>query len=304
VARGKNWVNRGATSRRDNSDHAAQEQVFLALGILTRIEDWEEQEPERPAGHVAIAPMVACALAGVATLVALWAWHGQQAASGERAALRSQVVDLQQTVKKLSGRDTKLTTRLTSAEQTLHRREAGVAPLAKRALRSVFTVHTTRGLGSSFVAWEDGDATYLLTAAHVVEGEASGTVRISRKGGSWSAEVAKIDHKNDLAVLRVNGHPAGAAPLWQNSHGPLPQQGDQVLLIGSPYGLSGTVTTGVVSRVTAKEIQTDAAANPGNSGGPALDKAGRIVGVLVSGGGENINFAIRVERACAKLRDC
>ena len=49
-------------------------------------------------------------------------------------------------------------------------------------------------------------------------------------GGSWTAEVAKIDHQNDLAVLRVNGHPAGAAPLWQNSHGPLAQQGDQVLL--------------------------------------------------------------------------
>jgi len=56
--------------------------------------------------------------------------------------------------------------------------------------------------------------------------------------------------------------------------------------------------------VTRKEIQTDAAANPGNSGGPALDKRGRIVGVLVSGGGENINFAIRIERACAKLRSC
>jgi serine protease Do len=77
-----------------------------------------------------------------------------------------------------------------------------------------------------------------------------------------------------------------------------------VLLIGSPFGLSGTVTTGVVSRVTRQAIQTDAAANPGNSGGPALDKAGHIVGVLVSGGGENINFAIRVELACVQLRAC
>jgi S1-C subfamily serine protease len=66
----------------------------------------------------------------------------------------------------------------------------------------------------------------------------------------------------------------------------------------------GTVTTGVVSRVTKKVVQTDAAANPGNSGGPALDKHGNIVGVLVSGGGENINFAIRIDRACVKIRDC
>jgi S1-C subfamily serine protease len=132
----------------------------------------------------------------------------------------------------------------------------------------------------------------------------SGTVTISRKGRSWSGEVAGIDRKNDLAVIRVNGHPAGAEPLWQSARVPRAQQGAQLLLIGSPYGLSGTVTTGVVSRVTRREIQTDAAANPGNSGGPALDTKGHIVGVLVSGGGENINFAIRIGRACATLRNC
>jgi S1-C subfamily serine protease len=77
-----------------------------------------------------------------------------------------------------------------------------------------------------------------------------------------------------------------------------------LLLLGSPYGLYGTVTTGIVSRVTAKAIQTDAAANPGNSGGPALDKNGHVVGVLVGGGGENINFAVPIRLACAKLRAC
>jgi S1-C subfamily serine protease len=51
-------------------------------------------------------------------------------------------------------------------------------------------------------------------------------------------------------------------------------------------------------------IQTDAAANPGNSGGPAVDRRGRLVGVLVAGGGENINFAIRIERACKAVRRC
>jgi S1-C subfamily serine protease len=56
--------------------------------------------------------------------------------------------------------------------------------------------------------------------------------------------------------------------------------------------------------VTTRYIQTDAAANPGNSGGPALDRQGRIVGVLVSGGGENINFAIPIRQVCKKLRAC
>jgi serine protease Do len=102
----------------------------------------------------------------------------------------------------------------------------------------------------------------------------------------------------------MSAKPAGAVPLWQNPYGQRPRTGDQLLLVGSPYGLYGTVTTGIVSRVTRKVIQTDAAANPVNSGGPALDKQGHVVGVLVPGGGENINSAIPIGLACAKLRQC
>jgi serine protease Do len=60
----------------------------------------------------------------------------------------------------------------------------------------------------------------------------------------------------------------------------------------------------MVSRITAIVIQTDAAANPGNSGGPAVDLQGRVVGVLVAGGGQNLNFAVPISRACDKLRNC
>jgi S1-C subfamily serine protease len=105
-------------------------------------------------------------------------------------------------------------------------------------------------------------------------------------------------------VIRISAKPAGARPLWQSARTTPPRAGDQLLLLGSPYGLYGTVTTGVVSRVTSRVIQTDAAANPGNSGGPALDRNGNIVGVLVAGGGENINFAVPIRLACAKLRRC
>ena len=59
-----------------------------------------------------------------------------------------------------------------------------------------------------------------------------------------------------------------------------PTPGDRLLLVGSPYGLEGTVTTGIVSRVSYDRIQTDASANPGNSGGPAVDANGAVVGVL------------------------
>jgi S1-C subfamily serine protease len=64
------------------------------------------------------------------------------------------------------------------------------------------------------------------------------------------------------------------------------------------------VTSGVVSRVTTRVIQTDAAANPGNSGGPALDRNGNVVGVLLAGAGENLNFTVPVGRVCLKLRAC
>jgi serine protease Do len=127
---------------------------------------------------------------------------------------------------------------------------------------------------------------------------------VSRKGGSWNGEIVETDAQNDLALIRVSGRPQGAKPLWQQPAENRPHQGDQLLLIGSPYGLDGTVTTGVVSRVTRKTIQTDAAANPGNSGGPAIDRDGRVVGVLVSGGGQNLNFAVPIARACLKLRRC
>jgi serine protease Do len=60
----------------------------------------------------------------------------------------------------------------------------------------------------------------------------------------------------------------------------------------------------VVSRVAYDEIQTDAAANPSNSGGPAVARDGQVVGVLLAGGGENLNFAAPIQRACVSLRSC
>ena len=263
---------------------------------------WEE----RPARRIALAPLLAVLLALAAGALALFVWHGQRQASSDRAALEAQLATLQQTVTKLSGHDATLASRLGSAEKTLRRKNAGIAPLAKRVLRSVFTVQTDTALGTGFVAWQDADASYLLTAAHVVDSQASGEVTITRTGGSWSGTVEGIDSKDDLAVIRVNGRPSGAAPLWQDPSTSHAQPGDQLLLVGSPFGLAGTVTSGVVSRVTKKLVQTDAAANPGNSGGPAIDGQGRVVGVVLAiiRNGENITFAVRVDRACVKLRSC
>jgi S1-C subfamily serine protease len=224
--------------------------------------------------------------------------------SAERTARQAEVGKLEQRVAALESRNEALTGRLGSAEKSLKQRSAGIAPLAKRVLRSVFTIQTESGLGSGFVAWRDSTGTFIVTANHVVEGQLGTGVEISRKGGQWTGEIAGTDPKHDLAVIRMEGQPAGAVPLWQSPRRTLPQTGDQLLLVGSPYGLYGTVTTGVVSRVSWNAIQTDAAANPGNSGGPALDRAGHVVGVLVAGGGENLNFAIPIRQLCLKLRHC
>jgi S1-C subfamily serine protease len=248
----------------------------------------------------AIAVVVAVAAAAVAG----FGWlQLRQTLHSERAVRRSEVGSLQRRLAVLEAHDARLSHRVGTAEQTLKRRDAGLAPLAKRVLRSVFTVETDAGLGSGFVGWQDADGLYVITADHVVK-DASTSVTLSRAGHSWRGDVNAEDAANDLAVIRLDGRPAGAVPLWQSPSPHPPIVGDQVLLVGSPFGLSGTVTTGVVSRVTSKVVQTDAAANPGNSGGPAVDKQGRVVGVLVSGGGENINFAIRIDRACVKLRPC
>ncbi|HEY7705836.1 MAG TPA: S1C family serine protease [Gaiellaceae bacterium] len=192
----------------------------------------------------------------------------------------------------------RLAGRISSTERQLR-----VGPVAAKTKRSVFTIAAGPKLGSAFAAWRTGEGTFFITANHVVDGY-SGPVDLLRKGGDWTGDIVGRDKGNDLALVLVEGRPDGAPPLWQKAHRARPRTGDQLLLVGSPYGLGGTVTTGIVSRVTRKTVQTDAAANPGNSGGPAVDRKGRLVGVLVSGGGENINFAIRIERACAKLRRC
>lgn len=228
----------------------------------------------------------------------------RQAVDAEREARRAEVAALERRLDAVAGRNDRIDGRLSTAEESLKQKEQGIAPLAERALRSVFTVETDVAFGSGFVAWLDDRAAYVLTAAHVVGAQFHGGVTLTRAGGGWQGELVELDSANDLALIRMNAKPAGIEPLWQSPRTTPPRPGDELLLIGSPFGLEGSVTRGVVSRVTRDAIQTDAAANPGNSGGPAIDAKGRVVGVLVGGGGENVNFAVPIGRVCAKLRDC
>lgn len=260
-------------------------------------------ENEAPARTLSL-PLI---LAGVAVLaavgVSLLAYASVKAQGTKVSLLETDVRELEARLEEFRLADEELKGRVQGAEGKLRRKEVGQAPLAAKILKSVFTVETRDGLGAGFAGWVENGQMHVVTAAHVVS-EVGEQVNLERNNGSWAAEVVGMDKARDLAILRVSGHPVGAKALWQKPLRNRPRPGDELLLVGSPYGLGGTVTSGVVSAVRPKLIQTDAAANPGNSGGPAVDRHGRVVGVLVSGGGENLNFAVPIRQLCATLRDC
>ena len=269
--------------------------------------DASQRKQRRP--RRAIIPLItaiAVAAITVAAIAIVLARHEQQTRRHQAATLQVGLIAAQHRLTVLERENATLAQRLSATEKNLSQAKAGVAPLAARILRSVFTIETPNGLGTGWAAWSEQGVTYLITANHVAQDAlASGTheVTVRQKSKHWKGEIGATDVVNDLAVVRVIG--TIAPPLWQTPDPALsPLPGDELLLVGSPYGLEGSVTTGVVSRVTYDSIQTDAAANPGNSGGPAVDAEGRVVGVLLSGGGENLNFTVPIQRACVTLRHC
>jgi len=155
------------------------------------------------------------------------------------------------------------------------------------------------GLGSGVIISENG---YILTNAHVVEGQGKVLVRL-HDGREFEAAEVKTDPKTDLALVRIEGAKDLKAAVLGDSD--RVQVGDWVVALGQPFGLEGTVTAGIVSAkgrglgIAAREnfIQTDAAINPGNSGGPLVNLDGEVVGINTaistrSGGYQGVGFAI------------
>jgi S1-C subfamily serine protease len=155
--------------------------------------------------------------------------------------------------------------------------------------------------GSGFLL----DGQHVVTNEHVVD--AGDTVYVRYAGTDWrEVTVVGSDVYSDLAVIGTTDVPDSTEPLsWANA---TPSIGTRVVAIGNPFGLSGSVSEGIVSGVDrtlrgannfsiAAGIQTDAAVNPGNSGGPLVDLDGDVLGVINSGGGDNVGFAISAELA-------
>ena len=173
-----------------------------------------------------------------------------------------------------------------------------VVRVAERVSPSVVHVRRGRGAGSGVVITPDG---YVLTNAHVVD-DAKSVEVVLVDGSSYRAPVIGADPATDLAVVRALGPTLPAVEL---ATADTLRVGQLVIAIGDPLGLQSTVTTGVVSalgrslnakdgRTIENVIQTDAALNPGNSGGPLVDTHARVVGVntAIIAGAQGIAFAI------------
>jgi putative serine protease PepD len=184
--------------------------------------------------------------------------------------------------------------KLTSVTSSIERPPGSVADIAQRVLPSVVSISARSssgaGTGTGFVIDSKG---FILTNNHVIADAAAdgGDIEVQLNDGTTlNATIIGRDSSYDLAVLKVNRTGLTALAFGDSDQVVV---GDSVIAIGSPLGLSGTVTLGIVSAkdraVTAGEsegdnsyinaIQTDAAINPGNSGGPLVNSAGAVIGV-------------------------
>ena len=197
--------------------------------------------------------------------------------------------------------------------------DLSVGQIAKAATKSVVEVDaTTSGGDQSFPYGNNGSQSAegtgfvydtkgdIVTNPHVVSGASSVKVKFS-DGSTYTATVVGSDAATDIAVLHVNAPSSKLNPLTLADSSKV-EVGDGVVAIGNPFGLDGTVTSGIVSAVgreisspddtpIAGAIQTDAAINHGNSGGPLLDLRGQVIGITSQiqsegGGNDGVGFAV------------
>jgi len=197
---------------------------------------------------------------------------------------------------------------LPSEDEALDAYSQAVIGVAERLSPSVANVRLRRGGGSAVVITPDG---YMLTSAHVVARTRGGRASFV-DGRELEFEVVGSDPLSDLAVLRAEGRELAPAELGDAEN---LRVGQLVVAIGNPHGFTGSVTAGVVSalgrslptrsganvRVVDNVIQTDAALNPGNSGGALADGRGRVVGINTAVAGVGLGLAVPINAATRRI---
>jgi serine protease Do len=165
---------------------------------------------------------------------------------------------------------------------------------------SVVTIKAGRATGSGSIVSNDG---LVLTNHHVIR-DSNGQVRITTSAGKqYTGSVIAVDRRNDLALIKLQTSDRLPVIRIANSSGIL--VGQRVFALGSPFGQSGTLTTGILNRVSPRngDLQTDATLNPGNSGGPLLNSRGEMIGVnkaVFRPGSGSTNFGIATSAIIAQ----
>ena len=188
----------------------------------------------------------------------------------------------------------------TAQQSTDLPRASNFTELYENSIDSVVKLRVETSLGTAQGSGFVYDESHIVTNEHVVAGESEVLVQFS--DGVWrNGRVVGTDVYTDLAVVRVSSMPSEATPLPVADRAPRP--GQPVAALGSPFGLRGTITQGIVSGVNRSmtveggfsipdTVQTDAPINPGNSGGPLVSMDGTVIGVNRAKEGDNIGFAI------------
>jgi V8-like Glu-specific endopeptidase len=188
-----------------------------------------------------------------------------------------------------------------ASPQTVLQSQFDSAQITKKISPGVVLIKGTASsgevLGTGFIISSDGK---IATNLHVVESLKNGGVQLASGEKFDSFSVLAFDARKDIAIIKIPGFDLPTVALGNSNN---VQVGEPVLAVGSPLGLQGTVTTGVVSSMRDdptgggfKVLQTDASVNPGNSGGPLVNRQAEVIGIVTFKirGGENLNFAIPI----------
>lgn len=245
-------------------------------------------------------------IAGIAVIAsASLAWSSEAALQRGDASLRTE----QATVAAQAGSISELQSRLDRIEARTSSQPDWTA-VAQAAEPSVVTVETSNGLGSGWVVRSDRFGSDIITNFHVVAAVwQAGDVHVNVRSGDRlvNGTISKIDRPDDLALVHI-----GIALPVLRAAAARPQLAEPVMAIGSPLGLDGTVSIGVVSGFRSLEgsdyIQFSGPISPGNSGGPLLDRNGSVVAVtsakFVGDGVEGMSLAIPVQTVCTMIVAC